>query len=135
MVAGNAHIIICTKASPEDEAFILPYMEPEVEKGDIVNLAHFNFFMKVTTNESEDAFSGRTVPIDVEGSETTKDEIISYTRKHYATEREKVEEYLEKLFSEDKPKRKKAKRAKGAKSNKRNNKAKTTMAKKPKRRK
>ncbi len=151
-VAGNAHIIVCTKASPDDEAFILPFMDPEVEKGDIVNLAPFNFFMKVTTDESEDAFSGRTVPIDVESNEETKEEIISYTRKHYATARKKVEEYLEKLFAEDKPKSKKAKKAKEdkkVKSTKKTNrtktkpkkeknndtKAKTAMAKKPARRK
>lgn len=98
VVAGNAHIIICTKASPDDESFILPYMDPEVEKGDIVNLAPFNFFMKVTTDESEDAFSGKTVPIDVGSSKDSRDGVISYSRKHYAIPRAKVEEYLEKLF-------------------------------------
>lgn len=111
IVAGNAHIIVCLKASPDDEAFILPFMEPEIEKGYIVNLAPFNFFMKVTTDESEDAFSGRTVPIDVESSEKTKDEIISYTRKHYATPRSIVEEYLEKLFTEKPKRRSKTKKA------------------------
>ena len=137
-VAGNAHIIVCTKASPDDEAFILPFMDPEVEKGDIVNLAPFNFFMKVTTDESEDAFSGRTVPINVDSSEKTKDAIISYTRKHYGTERKKVEEYLEKLFAEDIPKSKKAKKPKKireVKSTKKTSRTKTAMAKKPTRRK
>ncbi len=154
-VAGNAHIIICTKASPDDEAFILPFMDPEVEKGDIVNLAPFNFFMKVTTDESEDAFSGRTVPIDVDSNEKTKDEIIAYTRKHYATSRNKVKQYLDKLFAEDKPKSKKAKKPKKIKEVKstkktsrtkttvtkpksgknKKTKAKTTMARKPARRK
>ncbi len=158
-VAGNAHTIICLKASPDDEAFILPYMDPEVEKGDIVNLAPFNFFMKVTTDESEAAFSGRTVPIDVESSEKIKDEIISFTRKHYATPRYEVEAYLEKLFAEDKPKSKRTKKDKETKGRKkkvkspkntntikatinkpkngknRKTKAKTTMAKKPARRK
>lgn len=101
VVAGNANTIVCLKASPDDEQFILPFMDPEVEKGDIVNLAPFNFFMKVTTDESEDAFSGKTVPIDVEKSEQTKEEIIAYTRKHYATPRMKVEHDLEKLFAEE----------------------------------
>ncbi|MDP3974053.1 MAG: type IV secretion system DNA-binding domain-containing protein [Candidatus Daviesbacteria bacterium] len=122
VVAGNANTIVCLKASPDDEKFILPFMDPEVEKGDIVNLAPFNFFMKVTGDESEDAFSGKTVPIDVESSEKTKDEIISYTRKYYAIPRVTVEKYLEKLFEEDKPKSAKIKKAK------------TAMAKKPARR-
>ncbi|MEI6499156.1 MAG: type IV secretion system DNA-binding domain-containing protein, partial [bacterium] len=30
VVAGNANTIICLKASPDDENFILPFMEPEV---------------------------------------------------------------------------------------------------------
>ena len=68
-VVGNAHTIICLKASPDDEAFILPYMEPVVEKGDIVNLTPYHFFMKTTADESEDAFSGVTVPLDVKGLE------------------------------------------------------------------
>lgn len=106
VVAGNANTIVCLKASPDDEAFILPFMDPEVEKGDIVNLAPYNFFMKVTGDESEDAFSGKTVPIDVASSEKIRDEIITFTRKHYATPRVKVEQYLEKLFAEDKPKKK-----------------------------
>lgn len=101
IVAGNAHIIVCLNASPDDEAFILPFMDPEVEKGDIVNLSPFHFFMKVTTDESEDAFSGKTVPIDAKSSKKTQDEIITYTRKHYATPKIKVEHYLEKLFAEE----------------------------------
>jgi len=60
IVAGNADSIICMKAGPDDEAFILPFMEPEVEKGDIVNLPPYKFFMKITNEDSEDAFSGET---------------------------------------------------------------------------
>jgi len=69
IVAGNAHAIVCLKASPDDEAFILPFMEPEVKKGDIVNLTPYHFYMKTTADESEDAFSGETVPFEVEKSE------------------------------------------------------------------
>lgn len=110
VVAGNANTIVCLKASPDDEAFILPFMDPEVKKGDIVNLAPFNFFMKVTGDESEDAFSGRTVPIDVPSSEKIRDEIVAYTRKHHAIPRVKVEQYLEKLFAEEPKKKSEAKK-------------------------
>ena len=139
-VAGNANTIVCFKDSPDDEAFILPFMDPEVEKGDIVNLAPYKFFMKVTTDESEEAFSGKTVPIDVTSSKKTRDEIISYTRQHFATPRAKVEQYLEKLFEEDEPKPAKIEIAKevtsAIKTNpkrkiKKSIKVKTTMVKKP----
>ncbi len=99
IVAGNAASIICLKASPDDEAFILPYMRPEVEKGDIVNLAPYKFFMKTTTDDSEDAFSGTTVLLEVEPSSKVKNAVLAYSRKHYATPRKDVEAYLEELLN------------------------------------
>lgn len=100
-VVGNAHTIICLKASPDDEAFILPYMEPVVEKGDVVNLTPYHFFMKTTHETSEDAFSGVTVPIDVKGSDKTKEVVIAASRQQFAMPVREVEEYLEGLFGEE----------------------------------
>lgn len=100
-VAGNAHTIICLKANPDDEAFILPYMMPEVEKGDIINLAPYHFFMKTTADESEAAFSGVTVPLEAKGSNDTKEAVVDYSRKHFATPRKQVERYLDKLLGTD----------------------------------
>lgn len=100
IVAGNAHTMICLKANPEDETFILPYMKPEVEKGDIVNLAPYHFYMKVTGDESEDAFSGQTVPLDVEESNKVAKAVIAHSRKLYGMPRAAVERYLDKLFAE-----------------------------------
>lgn len=99
VVAGNAATIICLKANPEDEAFILPYMKPEVEKGDIVNLAPYHFYMKVSGDESEDAFSGQTVPLDVEDSGKTRSVVVTASRKQYGTSKKTVEKYMERLFA------------------------------------
>jgi hypothetical protein len=101
VIAGNAATIICLKANPEDEAFILPYMKPEVEKGDIVNLAPYHFYMKVATEHSEEAFSGQTVPLDIEESERIRKDVVANSRKRYAMSKAKVEEYLEALLSSD----------------------------------
>ncbi len=98
VIAGNAGTIISLKTSPDDEKFILPFMAPEVEKGEIVNLAPFHFYMKVSTDTSEDAFSGQTIPLDVKGSEKTAEEIIASTRKKYGTPKAEVEEMLKQLF-------------------------------------
>jgi len=100
IVAGNADTFIAMKAGPDDEKFILPFMEPEVEKGSIVNLPPYKFFMKVTNEDSEDAFSGETALLDIKGSDKVAKEIIEYSRKHYATPRKEVEAYLETLFAE-----------------------------------
>lgn len=99
IVAGNANTIICLKASPDDEKFILPFMEPEVEPGDIVNLAPYHFYMKVSNEASENAFSGVTVPLDIEGSEEVKKAVLACSREKYATSREQVEEYLDELLT------------------------------------
>lgn len=98
VIAGNAATIICLKANPEDEAFILPYMKPEVEKGDIVNLAPYHFYMKVATEDSEDAFSGQTVPLGIEESEKVRKAVVAISRKRFAMPKAKVEEYMETLL-------------------------------------
>lgn len=137
VVAGNSNTIICLKASPDDEKFILPFMDPEVEKGDIVNLSPFNFFMKVSTDDSEDAFSGRTVPVDIKSSEKIKDLVIDSSRKQYATSRTKVEQYLERLFADDKTESAKPNTTKEPQKPNRTSisKSNTSMATKPTRRK
>lgn len=106
VVAGNAATMICLRANPEDEAFILPYMKPEVEKGDIVNLAPYRFYMKVATEDSEEAFSGQTIPLNIEESEKVRKAVVANSRKKFATARAKVQEQMEVLFSENIPKKK-----------------------------
>ena len=101
VIAGNAATIICLRANPEDEAFLLLYMKPEVEKGDIVNLAPYHFYMKVATEDSEEAFSGQTVPLDIEESEKVQKTVIANSRRKFAAARVKVEEQMEVLFGED----------------------------------
>lgn len=100
VIAGNAATIICLKANPEDEAFILPYMKPEVEKGDIVNLAPYHFYMKVATEDSEEAFSGQTVPLNIEENEKVRKAVVANSRKKFATPKAKVEEYMATLFEQ-----------------------------------
>lgn len=98
-IAGNAHTMACLKASPDDEAFIAPFMQPEVEKGAIVNLAPYHFFMKTTADESEDAFSGQTVPLEEKGSLNAARDVIAFSRKRYGTARKNVEQHLDELFA------------------------------------
>lgn len=98
-IVGNANTIICLNASPDDETFILPFMEPEVEKGEIVNLVPYQFFIKAHNEYSEDAFSGETIRLDVKEDQKIKDAVISNTRKRYGLPRQEVEKYVEELFA------------------------------------
>jgi len=61
IITGNVATIIGLKSGPEDEAFILPHMKPEVEKGDIVNLAPYHFYMKVSGDEAENSKKVATI--------------------------------------------------------------------------
>jgi hypothetical protein len=98
VIKGNSGNFIALKGSSDDEEAMLPIFSPEVEKGQIVNLAPFHFFMKVTNDESEDAFTGVTIPVENSGSNETKQVIIKHSRLHYATPREDVEKQLEQLL-------------------------------------
>jgi hypothetical protein len=100
VIAGNAATIICLKANPEDEDFILPYMKPEVEKGDIINLAPYHFYMKVTGDESEDAFSGQTAPLDIEESDKVAKAVIANSRKRYAKAKSLIEKEIESILTD-----------------------------------
>ncbi|HEU4966025.1 MAG TPA: DUF87 domain-containing protein [Candidatus Saccharimonadales bacterium] len=102
IVAGNAHAMVCLKASPDDEDFILPFMKPEVEKGDIINLAPHHFYMKTTGDESEDAFSGETVPFEAARGADIATEVVRSSREQYGTAKRTVEEYLDGLLEEPK---------------------------------
>jgi hypothetical protein len=118
VMAGNAHSIIALKSSPDDEAFILPFMKPVVERGDIVNLAPYHFFMKTTADESEDAFSGMTVPLEIKGSDTVREAVVSNSQRQYGTPKKTVEAYMDELFDQPKSgknqsEKKQGKKAKG----------------------
>jgi len=98
-MTGNVANLISFKANAEDERFMLPYMKPEVTIGDIVNLVPHRFFMKTSAAESEDAFSGMTVPLNVERSPATSEQVRAYSREHYAVTRDIVEQHLALLFA------------------------------------
>ena len=104
LLATNASTLISLKVGPADEAFVLPYMKPVVEKGNMVNLAPHHFYIKTTSDESEDAFSGQTVPLAANRSDQVARAAIDYSHKHYATPKAKVEAYMEQLFEQPKPK-------------------------------
>jgi len=99
VVLSNSGNFIALKNGPDDERILLPFLEPEVEKGEIVNLAPHHFYMKVTNGDSEDAFSGETILTDTKGSDIVAREIIANSQKNYATSLKEVEKQLEKLFN------------------------------------
>ena len=92
--------LISFRISPEDEAYLLPHMRPVVEKGDMVNLPPYKFYLKVTGQDSEDAFSGVTVPLDEISSEAVRKAATAFSQKQYGMPKYEIEAYMEKLFGQ-----------------------------------
>jgi hypothetical protein len=99
VISGNASTIISLSVGPDDEAFVLPFMKPEVEKGDIMNLPPYHFYMKATNIISEAAFSGQTALLDAPRSPATKVAVVARSRNTYGVPVATVEAYLEQLFA------------------------------------
>jgi len=82
-ITANASTIICLQASPDDEQFIIPFMQPDVAQGDITNLEPHQFFMK-TSGPAMGAFSGQTMELALTPHVPTKNQVISLSRARYA---------------------------------------------------
>jgi len=106
IIKGNSGTIIALKGGPDDEKVLLPFFTPEVKEGQIVNLSPHHFFMKVTNDENEDAFTGVTVPIANPGSDAIRDYCVSYSQNHYATPRSIVEQQVRDLLGAPTPRSK-----------------------------
>jgi hypothetical protein len=98
IVAGNASTIICLKASPSDEEFILPFMKPEVTKGDIVNLEPYRFFVKTSAQTAEDAFSGQIAKLNIAPTTEARTSVLGQSRSKYAKPLREVEAYIDSIL-------------------------------------
>ena len=83
---ANTGTVICFRtANPEDERLILPQFKPYIKEGEIASLPSFNFYMKINAIQSEEPFSGVTIPIEIAPNQDRENEIINESRKNYAT--------------------------------------------------
>jgi hypothetical protein len=129
LILANVGNYISFRTGPDDEETLLPYFEPEVSKGMFLNLSPHHFFIKVSNEFSESAYTGETMPLDVPYNKTVADWIIENTRKQYSIARAEVEREIQQLFggqakttppsqeSQDKPNTTKEKPLKKGKTN------------------
>jgi ABC-type multidrug transport system fused ATPase/permease subunit len=105
VILTNTGTVVCFRtASPIDEQLMLSQFSPYVEKGDIVNLPRYKFYMKLSAVEPEEPFSGQTLPITIEPDPDKLDRIIETSRKNFAIVYKKHDTNNQKITS--KPKRK-----------------------------
>ncbi len=99
VILANTGSIICFRTgSPLDEEFILPFFAPQVERGEISNLAPYNFYMKINNDTPQDSFSGETIYTPNIVNESVINRIKSLSRKKYAMAKLQVEQEIQQDF-------------------------------------
>jgi type IV secretory pathway TraG/TraD family ATPase VirD4 len=87
-ILANVNTLICfSLGSPADERLLLGRFEPWLKKGDLLNQASYNFYMRVKAGKPMEPVSGETVVLPREQASAERaDEVIAASRKKYATE-------------------------------------------------
>jgi hypothetical protein len=82
---ANVGTVVCFKtANPEDEKLILPQFSPYIEKGEILNLPSYYFYMKKSAILSEEPFSGETIHLTFKKDPKKLKKLIDTSRKNFA---------------------------------------------------
>lgn len=83
-ILANVAIVICFRtASPQDEDIILPQFQPQVKKGEIINLPWFHFFIKIYAQIAQEPFTGETIPSKIKIDKEKTKRIIEISREKY----------------------------------------------------
>jgi hypothetical protein len=71
--------------SPETEKLLLHQFSPYVDKGEILNLPAYNFYMKIAAVEPQEPLSGETVVLSKDdASEERAETVIKESRERWA---------------------------------------------------
>jgi hypothetical protein len=93
VVLANVGTVICFKtANPEDEQFILPIFSPEVSEYEIANLPLYNFYMKISVGNPQDAFLAQSDNFTVLDDKALINKVMQESRKRYGTPIEESEQ-------------------------------------------
>lgn len=94
-IFGNIGTLVTFRTGPEDAEFLEKYFEPDFNKEDIINLPNYNFYIKLMIDGFlSKGFSGMNIPPSSLPYESFVQDIIQYSREHYALKREEVENYM-----------------------------------------
>jgi len=91
-IFGNIGTLMTFRAGPEDAELLEKYFTPDFNQEDIINLPNYNFYIKLMIDGYlTKGFSGMNLPPSALPPESFIQEIIQYSREHYAFKREEVE--------------------------------------------
>lgn len=87
IILANITTMICFRTgNPLDEELMLNQFFPYVQKGEIMNLSRYKFYIKVSAIESEAPFSGETIKISVKKDSKKMQKLIEASQKNWAIE-------------------------------------------------
>lgn len=84
ILANVGTVISFRSANPEDEKCILPQYAPYIEKGEIVHLPAYHFYMKIAALHPEEPFSGETIPVHREVDLGKAARLVASSREKFA---------------------------------------------------
>ena len=91
-IFGNVGSIVVFRVGAEDAEFLEKEFSPEFEAADLCNLSRFEIYLRLMIDGmTSRPFSAVTLPPFPLPKKTYKEEVIQYTREHYAKKREEVE--------------------------------------------
>lgn len=93
-IFGNAGTIISFRVGATDAEFLEKEFEPVFMQNDIVNLPKYNIYLKLMIDGiAGDAFSATTLPpVYLGDTEKNVEKVIDFSREHYASKKEDVED-------------------------------------------
>jgi CxxC-x17-CxxC domain-containing protein len=96
-VFGNVGTIICFRVGAEDAEFLEKEFIPEFTAEDLINLGKYNIYIKLMIDGmTTRPFSAKTLPPMEKPKTSFKEKIIRVSRERYGTNREIVEQKIEK---------------------------------------
>jgi len=87
IILANITTLICFRTgNPLDEELMLAQFFPYVQKGEIMNLPRYSFYIKISAIESQEPFSGQTLKIYVKKDTRKIAKLIEASQKNWAIE-------------------------------------------------
>ena len=84
-ILSNVGTTVCFRSgSPLDEQLLLPLFSPHINKGELLNLPSFHFFIRIAAMTAHEPLSGVTLLLDDNGSKDTAKAVVEASRKQYA---------------------------------------------------
>lgn len=104
ILANVTTVISFRSGNYVDEELMLNQFSPYLEKGAIMNLPRYRFYIKISAIESEEPFSGETIFIPVDKNSKKIEKLIEASRKNWAIKYQKVTNNLSEVSNEKHPK-------------------------------